>query len=377
MSKHKLSVVLIACLAMSIASSASAATSWKRLGANPFHRPPLSSEADLKAMAKSQGADLKTGFTKAGYPDLYPAFMAQFPTAKVDTVTVAPGSTFTWIVFKKKTTGRVSVLKDATWKGSTAFDAYRFTIDSNGMRHEFVVPFACGNVALRSVTPIPPPAAVVAPPPPAPTPAPVAPAPVAPPPVAAAPVAPAPAPGPPPAPAPAPVAPKQVAAAPKPVETAAAYVAPAPVAPPPPPPPPPAAKARGGLLFDVGLSRQPDPANYLFARVGYELPLVDRLYLMGLVGGAVRWMGDDGESAFTADLLLDYHWMGRFSTGLGAGFWSGNDGQIDLLADVGYLLSGDPNRPNSSIFVEVRLPADNLDESGDFGRFGAGMRFRF
>ena len=144
-----------------------------------------------------------------------------------------------------------------------------------------------------------------------------------------------------------------------------------------PAPAPPAAKPLGGLLFDVGLSRQPDPANYVFARVGYELPLVDKLYLMGLVGGYVRWMGDDGGSAFTADALLDYHWLNAFSFGLGAGYWSGNDGQVDLLANLGYRFSGTPDGRNTSLFLDVRLPADNLGNSDKFGRFGLGVRFRF
>ena len=97
--------------------------------------------------------------------------------------------------------------------------------------------------------------------------------------------------------------------------------------------------------MDVGLSREPDPANYVFARVGYELPLVDRLYLMGLVGGYVRLMGNDGGSAFTADALLDYHWLGGFSFGLGAGYWSGNDGQIDLIANLGVRVVRRPGGP--------------------------------
>jgi hypothetical protein len=146
--------VLMACLVVGIASESSAATSWKRLGANPFYRPALSSEADLKNLVKTRSADLKAGFAKAGYPELYPAFMEQFPAAKIDSVTVGYGETFAWIVFKKKATGQVSVLKDATWRGPVAFEAYRFTIDSDGKRHEFVVPYACGNVALRSVAAI-------------------------------------------------------------------------------------------------------------------------------------------------------------------------------------------------------------------------------
>jgi hypothetical protein len=115
----------------------------------------------------------------------------------------------------------------------------------------------------------------------------------------------------------------------------------------------------------------------VFGRVGYELPLTAKLYLQGFVGGALRWMGNDGGSAFTADALLDYHWLDRVSLGAGAGYWSGNDGQLDLLADVGFRLFGTADRPNTSLLFEARLPADNLDESDKFGRFGLGVRFRF
>jgi hypothetical protein len=143
------------------------------------------------------------------------------------------------------------------------------------------------------------------------------------------------------------------------------------------PAPAPAASSPGGLLLDVGLSRQPDPANYLFARVGYEVPLSDKLYLMGLLGGYVRWMGNDGGNAFTADALLDYHWLGGFSLGFGAGYWSGNDGQVDLVADLGHILAGDPDGANTSLFLETRLPTDELDNPNEFGRLGLGLRLRF
>ncbi|HEY5998178.1 MAG TPA: hypothetical protein VI078_02635, partial [bacterium] len=151
---------------------------------------------------------------------------------------------------------------------------------------------------------------------------------------------------------------------------------PAPVAAPAPPPPPPEARF-GGPIVDVGLSRQLDPANYAFGRVGYEIPLVGKLHLIGLVGGAVRWMGNDGGSAFTADALLDYRWIGRVSLGAGAGYWSGNDGQADLIADVGYLAFGAPDGRNAEVFLEGRARADELDNFDDFARIGLGLRFRF
>lgn len=366
MSKKTLFMVLICCLAVGLASTASAASTWKRLGTSPFYQPSLTSKADLESLVKNRSADLKAGFAKAGAPELFPAFMEQFPTAKIDSVMVLPGETFAWVLFKRRTGGKVAILRDVTWKGAAPFDAYRFDIDKDGKRHEFVVPYVCGNVALRRVGPIPPaPVAVAAPAPPPPAPAPVAaaappPAPPSPPPVAPkpAPIVPPPPPAPKPVvvppPAPAPVAPKAVAVAPAPV-----------------------AEPLTGLLVDVGVSRQFDPANYAFARVGYELPLSEKLYLMGLVGGAVRWMGNDGGNAFTADALLDYHWLGPISVGAGVGYWSGNDGQLDLLADVGFLLFGSPAGSNTSLFLEARLPADELDNLKEFGRCGLGLRFRF
>ena len=337
MPKQKMFLIATAILVLGCVSSASAAVTLKQLARSPFYRPGVSSPADLKTLVKERTADLQAGFSQAGHPELYPAFMEQFPTATITPVKVSPGESFTWMLFKRKKNGRVAVLRDVTWGGKAPFDAYRFEIDKDGKRYEFLVPAVCGNVALRSIALVPPPpapavqtSAAPAPPPPAPVAAP------APPPPPPAPVA-APAPPPPP---PAPVA--------------------APV-PPPPPPAPVAAPAprrlrprrsrlpcrprslpRSGLLVDVGLSRQPDPANYAFARVGYELPLTEKLYLMGLVGGYLRWMGDDGESAFTADAMLDYHWAGRTSFGLGAGFWSGNDGQLDLIGNLGFLVFGDP-----------------------------------
>jgi hypothetical protein len=132
----------------------------------------------------------------------------------------------------------------------------------------------------------------------------------------------------------------------------------------------------GGPLIDVGLSRQPDPANYAFLRLGYELPLTEKLYAIGLVGGALRWMGNDGGSAFTADAMLDYHWMGKVSLGAGVGYWSGNDGQLDIIAKAGYLISGTPGGKSTELFVDARLPADELDDADKLGRFGLGLRFR-
>jgi len=335
--KRKLFFVLLLCLFWGFVSSALAATTLKRVGVNPFYRPPLTSEADLTKLVKSQNIQIKNGFAKAGYPDLYPAFSEQFPSAKIDSIKVSPGETFQWMLFRRKGTGPVAVSKDVTWGGAAQLDAYRFYIDNKGKRYEFVVLNACGNFSLKNITdvplPIPPVAekAVVVPPPPMPAP------------------------------------PQKAAVVPPPPMPAPAE----------PPAPAPAAKRFGGPVLDAGFMYQFDPANYLFARIGYEFPLVDKLSLLAFVGGASRFDGDDGGSSFIADAILDYHWVNRLSFGVGAGYWSDDGGQVDLIVNLGILVFGNPDSFNGTLFLEGRSEFDELDRLEYGGRLGLGMRFRF
>src|SRR5262249_24225349 len=62
------------------------------------------------------------------------------------------------------------------WTGRESFDAFQFSVESNGYNYTFVVPKICGNFALLSRTAVvaaAPPPAPAPPPPPPPEPAPV------------------------------------------------------------------------------------------------------------------------------------------------------------------------------------------------------------
>ena len=310
--KKKLILFVAMCLVVAGTSSAFAAVSLKRLGVNPFS-PPMTSEADLRAMVGNNSADLQAGFAKAGNPELFTEFMAQFPTAAIDSIRIAPGERLDWMLFRKGK-GAVKVIKDVTWDGEAAFDAYRFSIDKDGQRYEFVVPVACGNLSLRNVGMVPEKPAVAPPP---------------------------------------------VAAVPEPV-----------------PEPKPVAERKGGPVVDVGYAHMADPANYVFARVGYEIPLAEKLYAMGLVGGFVRFDGNDGSDAFTADALLNYYFTEKMFIGAGAGFWSGDDGKLDLILNAGYQVYENPGAMKMLLFLEARTYADDFGER-DTTRLGAGLRFRF
>ena len=310
--KKKLILFVAMCLAVAGTSSAFAAT-LTRLGTHPFSQE-ITTEADLRAMVNNNNADLQTGFAKAGHSDLFAAFMAQFPTAKVESIQVTPGERLHWMLYKTNGTGPVKVVKDVTWGGNAAFDAFRFSIDKDGQRYEFVVPAFCSNLSLRNVGKVPVKPVMV----------PVKPAMV-------------------PEPVPVPVM----------VE-----------------------ERRGGPVVDVGLAHMADPASYVFARVGYEVPLTEKLYAMGLVGGFIRFDGNDGGDAFTADALLNYYFTEKLFIGAGAGFWSGDDGKVDLILNTGYQIYENTGVMKMSLFLEGRSYADDFGER-DTTRVGAGLRFQF
>ncbi len=402
--KKKLILLLGVCLVVACASSAFAAVTLKRLGDHPFYRPPLTSEADLRAMVEKHNADLQAGFAKAGYPELYPEFVAQFPAAKVETVQVAPGEQFGWMLFRKKGTGPVAAIKDVTWGGEAGFEAFSFNIDKDGQRYGFVVPMLCGNFALAKIGTVPPPVNQD--------------------PVcsmslsnseikcgqvvtvdatgstdpdgtiaevvfklldASNQV----------------VAEKSDKEAPfvqeftipcdspqytiktvvidsngaqsSPAECSQTVTV---------------AKRKGGPVVDIGYAHQFDPADYIFARVGYEYPLTDKLYVMGLIGGFARVSGDDGGSAFTLDALLNYHVNEKFFIGGGVGLWAGDsdsenidnadddDAEADLIVNMGYLVHERPGGMKTSLFVEGRCQADELVSSWA-SRIGMGVRLQF
>ncbi len=393
----KLFLLLGVCLVMTCASSAFAAVSLKRLGDHPFNQPAMTSEADLRAMVEKESVDIQAGFTKAGNPELYPEFVAQFPAAKIESVQVAPGERFNWMLFRKNGKGQVRTVKDVTWNGEAAFDAYRFYIDMDGQRYEFIVPTACGNLSLKTFEAVQASASPVNQDPvcnmklsnseikcgqvvtvdatgstdsdgtisevvfqlldasnavvvekrdnEAPF-------------VQELTV---------------PCGSPQYTVKTVVIDNTGAQSSPADctqtVT---------VAQRKGGPVVDVGYAHQFDPANYVFARVGYEFPLTEKLYAMGLVGGFVRFEGDDGDdSAFTADALLNYYFNEKMFVGGGVGLWAGDDDtEVDLILNMGYLVYEKPDVMKTSVFVEGRCEADELISS-NASRLGAGLRFQF
>jgi len=390
-----------------VAGSAHAAMTLHQIGRSPFYQPPLTSVDDLKKMVQTERTDVRRGFDLTPQADLFPAFMEQLGRAEVEAVDFEKGSKFKWMFYKKKGKGSVRVVKDVTWGNDKPFPGYKFYIDRDGSRYTFAVPLGCGNIAYmgKSAVPVAAPVKAV--------------------PVAAANKSPR----------------CKMVVSPVSVfcgqmitvdasgstdadgniakmtvtfldsqgqvvsekvvdgpglrtevvvpcgqnsvkvvvtdndgENGAAPECIADVT----------GISRVAFLADLGYYHQFDPGHYLFGRIGVEYKLTQDWSLLGLVGGAGLVDGSDGESAFLIDVLAEYKWS-RYYVDFGVGGWltdgdddnPAEDSQLDLIVGLGARVYGEPDAFNTSVFVELRSAADELDEMGEYGRFGLGLRFRF
>lgn len=399
---RKMMPALLVCLIVCFASTAMAASILTTIGQHPFCKPPLNSVEELRQLAAKAKGDLRQGFAKAGQADLYQDFETQVQTAEVDEVSVQPGERLLWMLFRKRGIGPVFVAKDVTWKGDSAFQAYRLFVVKAGKRYEFVVPQTCGNFSLRSISDLPPAPVKVS--------------------QAAKNLAPA---------CGLTLSGQKVRCGEKVIADASGsldsdgevvsvtfrlvdpsgvvvwektdsekpfrqeIVVPC------------AAvsyrveivvlddkgeksvkdvscaqqvtslKRSGGPVVDLGIARLFDPANFILARVGYELPVAKDIYLLGMIGGFLKVDGSDGDSAGVIDLTANWRWLGPASLGLGLGYWAGEDSKLDIIANIGFMVFGDPRKFNGSLFFEMRAATNELDELDSQGRYAIGLRFRF
>lgn len=394
-------VTLMVCMT----SAAFGATTLHQLGRSPFCKPPLQDVSDFRKMVDTSGPSLQKGFEKAGYPDLYSAFTEQFPTAEIEEIEVDKGEHLLWMLYRKNGKGPVRVAKDVTWAGEKPFKAFRMYLDQDSKRYEIVVPYICGNLALRAVsdrtplvkTNMEPECRMT-------------------------------------------VAPKPVfcgesvdvdaSASSDPdgsvssvkismididgqvieeknitsppysgtltlpcggeytvrtevtddkgmVSTSAACTQKI------------SGRKRIVPVAALGFMHLLDPANFISARGGIEYWVNENISLMGMLGYNFHIDGKQGDDAFSADLLALYHFS-RYFIGGGIGWWNMDDdsydlhqrevldgNNLDLILQAGARVYGEADAFNVSLFGEARSFADSLDELHISTRFAAGLLFRF
>lgn len=322
-----------------------AATPLKKMGGNPFYKAKgLKAETVFPTLTRLKG-DVQRGFAKAGAPELYEPFMEQLKTAKPESVTIRPGETFQWMLYKKK--GKVSVSKDLVWAGKAPFEAYRLVVRYGDRDHVFIMPKICLNISLKEVTEVP---KVAAPPPPAP---------------------------------PLKEEPKVTAPPKQEVATPPAPIPAPPVSPPAAPTPPvtekPKVEARKGFLVgDLGALMRFDVSAFGVLRAGYRYKFAEQFAVTGLVGFAPLIDGDNDYPAFLADALITYHPYKNFYLGAGVGLWATSEySKGDLILELGFPITAEPKGPNFEFFIEGRSAFDQFNEFGIYGRVGGGLRVLF
>jgi hypothetical protein len=310
------SSLFMLCIFLCIGSVAYAETELKVLGTSPFSQYDLKSVDDLRQMVESLRSDLKNGFERVGAADLFEGFVTQVNQGNVDTIEVQPGQKMQWMIFRNARA--VKVITDLVWAGDKPFTAYQLDVDKSGTRYSFIIPVVCGNVALAQASTVPASS-----------------------------------------PAPMPVTAPQ--------ETATPESPPAAVEP-----------DKGHFVADIGVMYMDEPVTYLPVRVGYDYRFCDYFSLLGLVGYApvIHGKGGIDDGAIMADLIGVFRY-GRMFLGAGAGYWHSDLSEHgDGIAELGYIIFGEPAEQNVSLFVEGRSAFDEFDHL-EKGRIGAGVRFQF
>ncbi|MBI5585662.1 MAG: hypothetical protein HY892_17770 [Deltaproteobacteria bacterium] len=330
--------------------SAEAATPLKKLGKAPFYKAKALKADDVYPLLTRLRKEVARGFSLAGAPDLFEPFLEQVKKQKPEAVSIQPGQTLQWMMFKKK--GRVRITRDRVWTGKAPFEAYRVVVRYKDADYDFIVPKICFNISLKEITPVPKP--------------------LAPPPTAAPPAAP-------PQEEPKPLPPVKEPGTP-------AVTPPAPpVAPPAPPLAPPAKEPepkveaqKGFLVADVGMLGRFDVSAFGLLRVGYRYKFHEKFALTGLVGAAPLLNGENDESAFVADALCTYYPVSNFFMGAGVGLWAGSsDSKADLILEIGIPINQAPQSLNFELFLEGRSAFDQMGDWTKFGRWGWGLRILF
>ena len=114
--------------------------------------PPISSGAALQKTFKTKAnqAAVSAVLDKAGLASLTPQVLAALTEGKFTETSVAPGTAIRWMALKRG--GKPDIVLDAVWAGKQPFKGFAFTIEDGAKIYNFVVPKACGNLALVSQT---------------------------------------------------------------------------------------------------------------------------------------------------------------------------------------------------------------------------------
>lgn len=104
----------------------------------------------MKILVDKYAGDIKYGFDKSGYGDLFMPFMEQIRNANFAEKTLPLGTHFKWMLFRS-TNGQVKVVEDLEWAGDGPLPVFAFMVNKDYKNYEIIMPKPCGNIALTRI----------------------------------------------------------------------------------------------------------------------------------------------------------------------------------------------------------------------------------
>ncbi|MCK4336381.1 MAG: hypothetical protein KAX11_00470 [Candidatus Aminicenantes bacterium] len=103
----------------------------------------------MKVLVDKYAGDIKYGFDKAGYSDLFIPFMDQIKKANFVEKDLPVGTHFMWMLFRSA--GRVKLVEDLEWAGKAPLPVYSFILNKDYKNYEIIMPRPCGNISLMNI----------------------------------------------------------------------------------------------------------------------------------------------------------------------------------------------------------------------------------
>lgn len=131
-------------------------TDIRRLGtSNAISKPGPQTGDDLRRVFQSNRADYEKVLRDVGWPGNPDAIFQAIENGNFSEAQYPVGHTFEWMAVKKR--GVAQATGPVRWAGADPFEAFEIRVESNDIEYRFLIPKACGNLALvgqRRIEPV-------------------------------------------------------------------------------------------------------------------------------------------------------------------------------------------------------------------------------
>jgi len=159
MRNKKILLTTVVCiLALSVITSYAETKKLKQIGRYTLVRIKgnVPTSEVMKTLVERYTGDIKYGFDLAGYGDIFLPFMEQLKNESFKEGVLEIGDKMLWMLFRSH--GKVKVSEDLEWAGKKPIPIFSFIVKKDYKQYEIIMPRACGNISLRKVEEVIPPA---------------------------------------------------------------------------------------------------------------------------------------------------------------------------------------------------------------------------